>query len=349
VSSTRNWILISLLVAGQALAACGGAATPAAPAQPTAAAAQPTLAPAQPTSEPPIVGSDSGMLPAVNPLEVSGDVVTAGSSTVFPLAERMAARFEDEGFAGTITIDSIGSGAGLERFCVTGETDVANSSRAIRDTEVESCRAIGREPVEFRVGTDALAITVSQENDFLTNATLGELALIFGKATNWSDVNPAWPTEPIQRFIPGTDSGTFDYFVEEVYEADEAIILAAANTQLSEDDNVLVQGVLGSPYAVGFFGYAYYAENTDVLKVLDIEGVTPTAESVDDNSYPLARPLFLYSDAAIMRAKPQVAAYINFFLTYVNEEVVDVGYFPASTEGLDQSMVNWLEAMGLGG
>jgi phosphate transport system substrate-binding protein len=349
VSSTRNWILISLLVAGLALAACGGAATPAAPAQPTAADAQPTLAPAQPTSEPPIVDSGSGVLPAVNPLEVSGDVVTAGSSTVFPLAERMAARFEDEGFAGTITIDSIGSGAGLERFCVTGETDVANSSRAIRDTEVESCRAIGREPVEFRVGTDALAITVSQENDFLTNATLGELALIFGTATNWSDVNPAWPNEPIQRFIPGTDSGTFDYFVEEVYEADEAIILAAANTQLSEDDNVLVQGVLGSPYAVGFFGYAYYAENTDVLKVLDIEGVTPTAESVDDNSYPLARPLFLYSDAAIMQAKPQVAAYINFFLTYVNEEVVDVGYFPASTEGLDQSMVNWLEAMDLGG
>ena len=349
MSSTRNWILISLLVTGLALVACGGAATPAAPAQPTAAAAQPTAAPAQPTSEPPMVDSSSGMLPAVNPLEVAGDVVTAGSSTVFPLAERMAARFEDEGFAGTITIDSIGSGAGLERFCVTGETDVANSSRAIRDTEVESCRAIGREPVEFRVGTDALAVTVSQENDFLTNATLQELALIFGTATNWSDVNPAWPNEPIQRFIPGTDSGTFDYFVEEIFEQDEGPILAAGNTQLSEDDNVLVQGVLGSPYAVGFFGYAYYAENTDVLKVLDIEGVTPTAESVDDNSYPLARPLFLYSDAAIMQAKPQVAAYLNFFLTYVNEEVVDVGYFPASKAGLDQAMVNWLEAMGLGG
>jgi len=349
VSSTRNWILISLSVAGLASAACGGAATTPAPVQPTAAAAQPTSAPAQPTAEPPMVDMGSGVLPAVNPLEVTGDVVTAGSSTVFPLAERMAARFEDEGFAGTITIDSIGSGAGLERFCVTGETDVANSSRAIRDTEVESCRAIGREPVEFRVGTDALAITVSQENDFLTNATLAELALIFGTATNWSDVNPAWPNEPIQRFIPGTDSGTFDYFVEEIFEEDEGPILAAANTQLSEDDNVLVQGVLGSPYAIGFFGYAYYAENTDVLRVLDIEGVTPTAESVDDNSYPLARPLFLYSDAAIMQSKPQVAAYINFFLTYVNEEVVDVGYFPASTEGLDQSMLNWLEAMGQGG
>jgi len=352
VSSTRNWILVSLLVAGLVLAACGGAATPAAPAQPTAAPAQPTQPPAQEPAAPteaPMDVPEGVQLPAVNPLEVSGDVVTAGSSTVFPLAERMAARFEDEGFAGSITIDSIGSGAGLERFCVTGETDVANSSRAIRDTEVESCRAIGREPVEFRVGTDALAITVSQENDFITNATLAELALIFGTATSWSDVNPAWPNEPILRFIPGTDSGTFDYFVEEVFEQDEAIILAAGNTQLSEDDNVLVQGVLGSPYAVGFFGYAYYAENTDVLKILDIEGVTPTAASVDDSSYPLARPLYLYSDAAILQSKPQVAAYINFFLTYVNEEIVDVGYFPSSTDALDQSKQAWMEAMGLGG
>ena len=352
MSSTRNWILVSLLVAGLVLAACGGAATPAAPAQPTAAPAQPTQPPAQEPAAPteaPMDVPEGVQLPAVNPLEVSGDVVTAGSSTVFPLAERMAARFEDEGFAGSITIDSIGSGAGLERFCVTGETDVANSSRAIRDTEVESCRAIGREPVEFRVGTDALAITVSQENDFITNATLAELALIFGTATSWSDVNPAWPNEPILRFIPGTDSGTFDYFVEEVFEQDEAIILAAGNTQLSEDDNVLVQGVLGSPYAVGFFGYAYYAENTDVLKILDIEGVTPTEASVDDGSYPLARPLFLYSDAAILQSKPQVAAYINFFLTYVNEEIVDVGYFPSSTDALDQSKQAWMEAMGLGG
>jgi len=350
VSCTRNRILFSVLVAGLALAACGGAATTPPPATP--APAQPTQPPAQEPAAPteaPMEVSEGMQLPAVNPLEVSGDVVTAGSSTVFPLAERMAARFEDEGFAGTITIDSIGSGAGLERFCVAGETDVANSSRAIRDTEVESCRAIGREPVEFRVGTDALAITVSQENDFITNATLEELALIFGTATNWSDVNPAWPTEPILRFIPGTDSGTFDYFVEEVFEQDEAIILAAGNTQLSEDDNVLVQGVLGSPYAVGFFGYAYYAENTDVLKILDIEGVTPTEASVDDGSYPLARPLFLYSDAAILQSKPQVAAYINFFLTYVNEEIVDVGYFPSSTDALDQSKQAWMEAMGLGG
>ena len=104
-------------------------------------------------------------------------------------------------------------------------------------------------------------MTVSSDNDFVTDVTLEELALIFGTAETWADVDPAWPAEPILRFIPGTDSGTFDYFVEEVFDEDEGPILSASNTQLSEDDNVLVQGIAGSPYAIGFFGYAYYAEN----------------------------------------------------------------------------------------
>jgi phosphate binding protein len=284
-------------------------------------------------------------LPEVDPLSVSGDIVTAGSSTVFPLSERMAERFQDEGYADNITIDSIGSGAGFERFCVQGETDISNASRPIKDSEVESCRSIGREPIEIRVGTDALAVVVSKDNDFINNATFEELAAIFSTAETWADVNAAWPAEPIQRFIPGTDSGTFDFFVEEVFDKDEEPILNASNTQLSEDDNVLVQGVLGSPYAIGFFGYAYYAENTDVLKILSIEGVEPTGETVDSGDYPLARPLFIYSTADIMAEKPQVAAFINFYLTYVNEEVVDVGYFPASADALNSSMQAWLDAM----
>jgi phosphate transport system substrate-binding protein len=261
------------------------------------------------------------------------------------LAERMAERFYDEGFSGLITIDSIGSGAGYERFCKTGETDVANASRPIKDSEVESCAAIGRTPIEFRVGTDALAVVVSQQNDFVTDVTLEELALIFGAAEKWSDVRAEWPAENILRFIPGTDSGTFDYFVEEIFAKDKEPHLTAANTQLSEDDNVLVQGILGSPYAIGYFGYAYYAENTGTLKVLSLNGIEATGETVDNNTYPLARPLFLYSDANIMKEKPQVAAYINFFLTYVNEEVVDVGYFPASDAALLAAQQAWLDAM----
>ncbi len=285
-------------------------------------------------------------LPMVDPLAVSGDIVTAGSSTVFPLSERMSERFISEGYAGQITVDSIGSGAGFERFCVAGETDISNASRPIKDSEVESCQAIGREPIEFRVGTDALAVTVSAENDFLTDVTLEELALIFSTAETWADVRSEWPAEPIQRFIPGTDSGTFDYFVEEIFDEDEEPILAASNLQLSEDDNVLVQGIEGSPYAIGFFGYAYYQENADALHILALEGIEANADNVDNGSYPLARPLFIYSDAGIMQEKPQVAAFINFYLTYVNEEVVDVGYFPASPDAYATALQGWLDAQG---
>lgn len=289
--------------------------------------------------------SDDALLPGVNPLEVKGNIIAMGSSTVFPLSEVMAARFKDEGYAGSITIDSIGSGAGFERFTVTGESDIANASRPIKQKEIDAATAIGRTPIEFRLGTDALAVVVSNTNTFAKNATLDELAQIFGGARYWSDVNPAWPKKEILRFIPGTDSGTFDYFVEEVFDKDANLILSADNLQLSEDDNILVQGVEGSPYAVAFFGFAYYAENADKLNILSIEGIEANAANVDNSSYPLARPIFMYSDAKIMQSKPQVAAFIAYYLTYVNEEIGKVGYFPAAAEALDVAKQRWLDAM----
>ena len=271
----------------------------------------------------------------------------------------MKQRFEEEGFTGQITIDSIGSGAGFERFCVNGETDISNASRAIKDSEVESCAAIGRDPLEFRVGTDALAVVVSKENTFATDVTSEELAMIFSSATKWSDVRTDWPAEEIQRFIPGTDSGTFDYFVEAIMapaypgedgkasvEKGEAAILAAKNLQMSEDDNVLVQGVESSPYAIGFFGYAYFKENADLLNVLSVNGIAPTEETAENNTYPISRPLFIYTTAEIMQDKPQVAAFIYFYLTNVNNEILDVGYFPASDAVLQAGLASWTEAVG---
>jgi len=292
-------------------------------------------------------------LPEVDPLTVTGDIISAGSSTVFPLSERMAGRFKEEGYQGNITIDCIGSGAGFERFCKSGETDISNASRPIKHSEVESCRAIGREPVEFRIGTDGLAVVVSKENTFLTDITLEQLAKAFSdEVQKWSEINPDWPDQDIKRFSPGTDSGTFDFFVEYVMDpaygkdAGKEHILKAANLQLSEDDNVLVQGVEGSPYAIGYFGYAYYQENKDRLNIVSINGVAPNDETVEAGTYPLARPLFLYSTAKIMADKPQVAAFINFYLSHVNEEIKSVGYFPLGAEALNQSKIAWLDAMG---
>jgi phosphate transport system substrate-binding protein len=343
--------VFALLIASLLLAACAAPATPTAAPEPTAV----------PATEVPTVAPTADPMAMYAPDAVSGDVVTAGSSTVFPLSERMAEVFKNEGFTGNVTIDSIGSGAGFERFCKTGETDVANASRKIKDAEKENCAALvpARNPVEFRVGTDAIAMVVSKENTFVKDVTPEQLAAIFSTAEKWSDVDPSWPAEPIQRFSPGTDSGTFDYFVEAIMapanlnadgKADlklgEEALLAAKNIQFSEDDNVLVQGVEGSPYAIGYFGYAYLSENKDKLNALSIGGVAPTEKTAESNEYKLSRPLFIYSDANILKDKPQVAAFIKFYLENVNNEIQSVGYFPASQAALDESLQTWMGAVG---
>jgi phosphate transport system substrate-binding protein len=269
----------------------------------------------------------------------------------------MAELFQNEGFAGNVTVDSIGSGAGFERFCKTGETDVANASRKIKDAEKENCGKLSpaRTPVEFRVGTDAIAVVVSKDNDFLTNVTKAELDLIFSdKAEKWSDVNAAWPAEAIKRFTPGTDSGTFDFFVEtitqkvnKIEKLDDAkkVVLNAKNLQTSEDDNVLVQGVEGDKYAIGYFGFAYFQQQKDNLKAISVDDVAPSFETAEAGTYVLSRPLFIYSDAAILKAKPQVAGFINYYLTNVNTVIEKVGYFPASEEALNGAKQALLDAL----
>ncbi len=347
------------------LAACGGGAatepTPVPTEEATAVVEAPTEAPTAAPTEPAAAtptmaatatpGDTTGgvELPEVDPAQVTGDIIIAGSSTVYPLTEAVADIFREEGYTGQISIAEVGTGAGFERFCVAAETDISNASRPINDKERQACIDNGREAVEFRVGTDALAVVVHPDNDWVDDVTLEELAMLFsddGAPRLWSDVNPDWPSEPVIRYSPGTDSGTFDYFIEEVFDKNNEPLLTAANVQLSEDDNILVQGVLGDLYSIGYFGYAYYTENPQ-LKILNIEGVEPTEETAEDSTYPLARPLFIYSAQSIMQEKPQVADFINYYLTNVNEIILDVGYFPASATALNTARQNWLDAMGM--
>ncbi len=320
---------------------------------------------AAPTTTPPVTEAvtevateavPEGMLPEVDPASLTGDINIAGSSTVYPLSEAVAENFNKDGFTGNVNIASVGTGGGFERFCKTGETDIANASRAIKDSEMEACAALNpaRVPLEFRVGTDAIAVVVSKENTFAKDITLEELGLLFTSAEKWSDVRADWPAEPIQRFTPGTDSGTFDFFVEVVIQKPQKIeklddakklALDATNIQTSEDDNVLVQGVEGSPYAIGYFGFAYYKQQESRLIALSVDGIAPSFETAESGEYVLARPLFIYSDANVLKQKPQVAGFINYFLTYVNEWIDDVGYFPASEEALKTARQLFLDAV----
>ncbi len=189
-------------------------------------------------------------------------------------------------------------------------------------------------PIEFQVGTDALAITVSRANTFIETVTLEELALIYGGAEKWSDVNPEWPPETIIRFSPDKESGTFDFFVEKVFNKDEQVMLSNTDLQVSHDDSVLTQALAVTPYGIAYFGYAYYLQNRDSLRVLPIEGVTPSRQSAEDGSYLLARPLFIYSDATVMKENPEVGRFVQFFLNRVNQEIEAVGYFPLSNDAI---------------
>ena len=243
----------------------------------------------------------------------------------------------------------VGTGGGFDRFCGVVTEDsrgnpipqphIANASRGIRQDEIQACQTIGRDPIGFRVGTDAIVIASNAENDFATDMTVEELAFLFTGAETWADIRPEWPAEPIARFIPGTDSGTFDFFVDEVLDGDSSVIVAeervaAGEVITDEDDNKLVGSISRNPYAVGFFGYAYYLENTDALNAIHIDGVEPNITTTEDGSYVLARPLFLYSDAAIIQENPQVGQFISYYLQNATEVIVEVGYFPASDDAL---------------
>jgi phosphate binding protein len=326
-------------------------------------------------------GAEPIELMEVDPLSVTGDIAIAGSSTVEPVTIAMAARFNDDGFAGNIAVAETGTSAGFERFCVEGSTDLSNASRPVRESELENCAEIGRENVlEFQVGIDAIAVSVA-EGFPVTELKRSELIQIFtGEITEWGALNEEWADlGAISLFIPGVDSGTFDFFGEAVlgdegaYETREARFdaLLAPNPTTSENDFTLVEGIQGTEGAIGYFGFAYYVEAEDTLDAIaiandvtyddegnmvviaeeeweaeGIEYVAPTRETAENGDYMLSRPLFIYSDASILQEKPQVAAFINYYLTHAVEVVQEVGYFPVATETLNNAKQAWLDVMG---
>lgn len=281
-------------------------------------------------------------LTAIEPLEIYDDLFIAGSSSVHPLIQALYNRFIEEGFSGVIEIESITSGAGFRLFC-EGTTDIASASRRIDGRFLEECKKRGLNPIPFRIGTSAVVIVVNSKNNFVNNVSLEELAQIF-TSEKWSDVNPNWPDEDIIRFIPIAESGIVDFFGARILAEDFASLIGAPNTTEDEDQNLVARSVALEPYGVAFVSYAYYKANSRELNLVPIQGITANLETVNSERYPLTRPLFLYSDAKIMQEKPQVAAFLNFFLSNVNEEIPKVGYFPATVEALDEAEANWLEA-----
>ena len=259
-----------------------------------------------------------------------------GSSTVFPVTEAMAEDFQKSTKGKVrVTVGISGTGGGFKKFC-RGETDIADASRPILAKEMEDCKKAGITYYELPVAYDALTVVMNPKNTFLKSLTVAELKKIWepasqGKVTKWNQVNSAWPDAPLKLFGAGSDSGTFDYFTEAVTGKAKS---SRGDYTASEDDNVLVQGVARDVNAIGYFGFAYYEENTDKLKAVPIvagpgkPAVEPSAETVIDGTYqPLARPIFIYVNAKAYE-RPEVKQFVEFYMKNGDKLVREVKYIP---------------------
>jgi phosphate transport system substrate-binding protein len=288
------------------------------------------------------------------PGDLTGTVNIDGSSTVYPITEAVAEEFQAANGDVRVSAAFSGTGGGFKLFCA-GDTDVNDASRPIKaDDEGEglACEENAIEYVELQVAIDGLTVVVNPENTFVDCLTVDELKAIYGPDSPqdlmWNDVRADFPAEPVNRFMPGADSGTFDYFTEEINGELDA---ATQHATPSEDDNVLVQGVAGDVNAVGFFGYAYYIENQDSVRAIAVDGgegcVEPTEATINDNSYsPLSRPLFIYPDVGKAKDRPELKAFVDFYLDNTSALSAEVGYIALPDDLLQQEKDEWATAVG---
>ena len=261
---------------------------------------------------------------------LSGTIEIDGSSTVGPISEAVAEEFSKIHPKVHANVSVSGTGGGFKRFTV-GETDISNASRPIKDSEAEQAQANNIEYIELTVALDGLAVMVNRENTFVDCLTVEELNKIWepGSTVNsWNDVRSSFPDERIRLYGPDTDSGTFDYFTDEI-NGDEG--LSRDDYTASADDNVLVQGISGDTNALGYFGYAYYAQNEDKLKVIGVDGgngcVVPSDETVANGTYsPLARPIFIYVNTEKLKSSTELQAFVDYYLDNTGELAAQVGY-----------------------
>ena len=262
-------------------------------------------------------------------VELTGLVSIDGSSTVFPITEAIAEEFGKVHPRARVTVGISGTGGGFKKFAA-GETDINDASRTIKKKEEDQANANGISYVELPVAFDGISVVVNPKNTFVDYLTPKELKMIWGPGSNvktWKDVRSSWPNQPMKLYGPGTDSGTFDYFTESINGKSHA---CRSDFTASEDDNVLVQGIAGDPNALGFFGYAYYLENKNRLKIIPIDSgngpIAPTEVTINNGTYrPLSRPIFIY--VSIESAKRDlVDEFVMFYLNHAGEIANEVGY-----------------------
>ena len=285
-------------------------------------------------------GEGAGAMDTSQFASLQGAIKVDGSSTVFLITEAVAEEFGKLAPGVKATVGVSGTGGGFKKF-IAGDSAIQNASRQIKSAEDAKMKAAGREYIELPVAYDGLAIVVNPKNTWATDLTVEELKKIWDKGSkinNWSQVRAGFPNQPIKLYGAGTDSGTFDYFTEAINGKEGQ---SRADYTASEDDNTLVQGISRDVNALGYFGLAYYEENASKLKLVKVNGVEPTEETVASNEYkPLSRPLFIYVESKAAE-QPQVKSFIDFYLAQEAELVKSVGYVPLPQATQDKVKARW--------
>lgn len=262
---------------------------------------------------------------------LSGEVLGDGSSTVAPITEGLVEEYGAAQPDVRVSVGISGTGGGFEKF-INGETDFSNASREIKDEEAQKLDEAGIAYTELELAYDGLSVVVNPENTWATNLTMDQLKKLWiedGTTKKWSDIDPSWPDEEVVFYSPGSDSGTYDYFDEVVLDGADLVKSAT----LSEDDNVLVQGVRGDKNAIGFFGYAYYIANEASLKAVTIDGVAPTGDTIASGEYtPLSRPLYVYVNNEAVKTDDAVHDFMKYTLEHAGEMSELVGYVPLNDD-----------------
>jgi phosphate transport system substrate-binding protein len=282
--------------------------------------------------------------------QLSGSVGVDGSSTVGPLVTAAAEQFQGEQPGVQVTVGISGTGGGFERFCA-GETDVSNASRPIKDDEeAPICQQNGVEYTELQVATDALTVVTNKENDWADCLTTDQLKTIWepaaeGKVNNWNQIDPSFPDQRLTLAGAGTDSGTFDYFTDEITGEEGA---SRSDYQATEDDNTTVTFVSGETGALGYFGFSYFEENQDTLNAVQIDSgngcVSPSVEAAQAGEYtPLSRPLFIYVKNESLQ-RPEVKAFVQYMLDNAQSIAETAQFVPLNEEQLAESMSRFEQA-----
>jgi phosphate transport system substrate-binding protein len=271
----------------------------------------------------------------------SGNITIEGSSTVQPITVAAAELFRQENPDARIEVGGAGTSDGFEAFC-QGDTQISDASRPIDVAEeVPICEENGVEFIEIPVAYDGISVVVNKKNDWATDVTSDELKTMWepaaeGEVTQWSQVRSDWPDTELSLYGPGTESGTYEFF-NEVIVGNEEEVSRQSDVEMSEDDNVLVQGVSGDENSLGYFGYSYYVSNRDSLKLLAVDGVEPTTDTIRSGEYLLSRPLFIYVSTDALKNNKAVKPFVDFYVSEQNlDRVVEAAKYVTLPSSLAQ-------------